>query len=89
MTQIEVSNKRNRTFDPLDLVLSWPLVQGSRWDLGPLTQGARWDLDQSGFMPRIDIHEDKEAIHVDVELAGIPKEKIHVRCTSPDLRCNC
>ncbi len=58
--------------DPFDLLFSWPAV----------TQGARWDMEQAGrggsFIPRIDIHEDKEAIRVDVELAGIPKEKINI-----------
>jgi HSP20 family molecular chaperone IbpA len=57
--------------------------------LWPLAQGARWDLEHTGesFMPRVDIHEDKEAIHVDVELAGIPKEKIQVRRFSCGASC--
>jgi HSP20 family molecular chaperone IbpA len=66
---VDVNRNASRYVDAFD-IFPWPL-----------TQGARWDLEQTGesFMPRIDIHEDKEAIHVDVELAGIPKEKIHVR----------
>lgn len=67
--QIALSSRKRDAMDPFSWFFDFPLVQG-----------ARWDLESTGesFIPRVDIHEDKNAIHVDVELAGIPKDKIKV-----------
>lgn len=67
------SSKRelSRQRDPFgfeEFFSGWPM----KWDVG-------FGLDKGGeFVPRIDVHETKEAIVVDVELAGVPKENINV-----------
>ena len=72
-TKAVASSKKREYVHPFDWLFGdFPLVQ----------QGARWDLEQSGsdsFIPRINVSEDKSAITIDCELAGVPKDAIDVQ----------
>lgn len=64
-------SKKSRSSDPWEAFWG-PLVSPSYM---------RWDLAQASddqFLPAVDIHEDDKCIRLDLELAGIPKEDIHV-----------
>ncbi len=45
---------------------------------GPVTFGDSVLDDVDTYLPRIDIHERADTIEVDMDLPGVPKERIHV-----------